>query len=159
MRSWGGPGLATLADRVRGAADDIVVRMRKAAIPTALMMMAILPLGAQQMPVQMPCPVMLVNGHVRGNSIELSFRNEGKVPIQQVSLGCSPPLAGRARDAICHTESGLFYPRTQYTMEFAYTGARRGAVTLSRVLGWGVGSFGWLGVPGLAGGWWCGDSG
>ena len=80
---------------------------------------------------QIPCPVMLVSGHVRGNSIELSFRNEGKVPIQQVSLGCSPPMAGRARDAICHTESGLFYPRTQYTMEFAYTGARRGAVTIS----------------------------
>lgn len=88
---------------------------------------------------QMPCPVMLVSGHVRGDSIELSFRNEGKMPIQQVSLGCSPPIKGQARDAICHTESGLFYPRTQYTMEFAYastrefahTGARRGAVTLS----------------------------
>lgn len=85
----------------------------------------------QEPPVAIPCPVMLVSGHVRVNSIELSFRNEGKVPIQQVSLGCSPPMAGRSRDAICHTESGLFYPRTQYTIEFAYTGARRGAVTLS----------------------------
>jgi hypothetical protein len=105
--------------------------MWKAAMPAALMMMAVLPLSAQQMPVQMPCPVMLVSGHVRGNSIELSFRNEGKMPIQQVSLGCSPPMTGRTRDAICHTESGLFYPRTQYTMEFAYTDARRGAVTIS----------------------------
>lgn len=86
---------------------------------------------AQEGRVQIPCPVMLVGGHVRGTSIELSFRNEGKVPIQQVSLGCSPPMKGQARDAICHTESGLFYPRTPYTMEFGYTGARRGAVTLS----------------------------
>ncbi len=90
-----------------------------------------MPMRAQQVPVSIPCPVMLVSGHVRGNNIELSFRNEGKVPIQQVSLGCSPPMKGQARDALCHNESGLFYPRTQYTMEFAYTGAGRGAVTLS----------------------------
>ena len=86
---------------------------------------------AQEGRVQIPCPVMLVSGHVRGTSIELSFRNEGKAPIQQVSLGCSPPMKGQARDAICHTESGLFYPRTPYTMEFGYAGARRDAVTLS----------------------------
>ncbi len=86
---------------------------------------------AQEARVEIPCPVMLVSGHVRGGNIELSFRNKGKVPIQQVSLGCSPAMAGRARDAICHTESGLFYPGTPYTMTFAYTGARRGAVTLS----------------------------
>jgi hypothetical protein len=94
------------------------------------MMMAALPLSAQQTLLQIPCPVMLVSGHVRGNNLELSFRNEGKAPIQQVSLGCSPPMKGEARDAICHTESGLFYPRTQYTMEFGYTGAG-GAVTIS----------------------------
>ncbi|MES2393600.1 MAG: hypothetical protein V4555_18325 [Acidobacteriota bacterium] len=94
-------------------------------------LLAWMPVRAQEGRVQIPCPVMLVSGHVRGTSIELSFRNEGKVPIQQVSLGCSPPMKGRARDAICHTESGLFYPRTPYTMEFGYTGARRGAVTLS----------------------------
>jgi hypothetical protein len=86
---------------------------------------------AQEARVEIPCPVMLVSGHVRGENIELSFRNKGKVPLQQVSVGCSPPMAGRARDAICHRESGLFYPGTPYTMTFAYTGARRGAVTLS----------------------------
>lgn len=97
----------------------------------ACFLLAWMPMRAQEGRVQIPCPVMLVGGHVRGNGIELSFRNEGKVPIQQVSLGCSPPMKGQARDAICHTESGLFYPRTPYTMEFGYTGARRGAVTLS----------------------------
>jgi len=97
----------------------------------ACFLLAWMPMRAQEGRVQIPCPVMLVSGHVRGTSIELSFRNEGKAPIQQVSLGCSPPMKGQARDAICHTESGLFYPRTPYTMEFGYTGARRGAVTLS----------------------------
>ena len=92
------------------------------------MMMATLPLSAQQTPISIPCPVMLVSGHVRGNSIELSFRNEGKAPIQQLSLGCSPPMKGQARDTICHTESGLFYPRTPYTIEFGYTSAGRDSV-------------------------------
>jgi hypothetical protein len=106
--------------------------MTTAKLMTAMLMMAAaLQLPAQQMRMQVPCPVMLVSGDVRGNSIELSFRNEGKAPIQQVSLGCSPPMKGQARDAVCHTESGLFYPRTPYTMDFEYTGAGRGAVTIS----------------------------
>ena len=95
------------------------------------MMMAALPLSAQEMHPSIPCPVMLVSGHVRGNSLELSFRNEGKMPIQELSVGCTPPMKGQARDAICHSESGLFYPRTQYTMEFGYTGTGRSAVTIS----------------------------
>jgi hypothetical protein len=104
--------------------------MLRAAVMTAMVMAAALQLPAQMRP-SIPCPVMLVSGHVRGNSIEISFRNEGKMPIQQVSVGCSPPMKGQARDAICHKESGLFYPRTQYTMEFGYTGAGRRAVTIS----------------------------
>jgi hypothetical protein len=81
-----------------------------------------------------PCPVLLVSGHVGRDSIELSFMNKGKMPIQQLSLGCSPAMAGRARDATCHTESGLFYPGQRYTMMFGYTvkpGSTHGAVTLS----------------------------
>ena len=105
--------------------------MTATGVMTAMMMAAALQLPAQEMHPSIPCPVMLVSGHVRGNSLELSFRNEGKMPIQQVSLGCSPPMKGEARDAICHKESGLFYPRTQYTMDFGYTGAGRGAVTIS----------------------------
>ena len=83
--------------------------MWKAGLLAAGLMMAG-PMRAQEARVAIPCPVMLVSGHVRGGSIELSFRNKGKVPLQQVSLGCSPAMAGRPRDAICHMESGLFYP-------------------------------------------------
>jgi hypothetical protein len=122
----------------------------------ALMMAMATTARGQETRVEIPCPVMLVSGHLRGNAIELSFRNKGKVPLQQVSLGCSPAMAGRARDAICHTESGLFYPGTPYTMTFAYTGARRGAVTIS-VKGARLGTGGVVdgsecpGLPGVGG--------
>jgi hypothetical protein len=100
-----------------------------------MMMAAALQLQAQAMHPSIPCPVLLVSGHAGRDSIELSFMNKGKMPIQQVSLGCSPPMAGRARDSICHTESGLFYPGQKYSMVFGYTGAMRdsvrGAVTIS----------------------------
>ena len=91
-------------------------------------------LRAQATHPSIPCPVLLVSGRTTRDSIELSFMNKGKMPIQQLSLGCSPPMAGRARDAICHTESGLFYPGQRYSMTFGYAakpGTARGAVTLS----------------------------
>jgi hypothetical protein len=91
-------------------------------------------LAAQPMHPSIPCPVLLVSGRVGRDSIDLSFMNRGKMPIQQLSLDCSPPTAGRARDAICHTESGLFYPGQRYSIMFGYTakpGSAHGAVTLS----------------------------
>lgn len=91
-------------------------------------------LWAQSMHPSIPCPVLLVSGHVGRGSIELSFMNRGKMPIQQLRLDCSPAMAGKARDAICHTESGLFYPGQRYSMMFGYaakTGSAHGAVTLS----------------------------
>jgi hypothetical protein len=93
-----------------------------------MMMAAALQLHAQPMHPSIPCPVLLVSGHAGRDSIELSFMNKGKMPIQQLSLGCSPPMAGRARDSICHTESGLFYPGQKYSIAFGYAGSMRGSV-------------------------------
>jgi hypothetical protein len=103
----------------------------RAILLTMAMMAAVFELPAQTMHPSIPCPVLLVSGHAGHDSIELSFMNKGKMPIQQLSLGCTPPMAGKARDSICHTESGLFYPGQRYSMEFGYTGPARGAVTLS----------------------------
>jgi hypothetical protein len=109
------------------------------AMRTTLVMMAmalqvwIPQLLAQATHSSIPCPVLLVNGRATHDSIELSFMNKGKMPIQQLSLVCSPPMAGRARDAICHTESGLFYPGQRYSMTFGYAakpGTARSGVTL-----------------------------
>jgi hypothetical protein len=58
----------------------------------------------------------------------------GFVLVENLNLGCSPAMAGRARDAICHTESGLSYPGQRYSMMFGYTakpGSAHGAVTIS----------------------------
>jgi hypothetical protein len=96
-----------------------------------MMMAAALQLQAQPMHPSIPCPVLLVSGRAGRDSIELSFMNKGKMPIQQLSLGCSPPMAGRARDSICHMESGLFYPGQKYSIAFGYAGSMRGAVTIS----------------------------
>ncbi len=108
LRLSGRFGLPRLVE-MWGARRDRISGMTAITVMTAMMMAAAaVQLPAQEMHPSIPCPVMLVSGHVRGNSIELSFRNEGKMPIQQVSLGCTPPMKGEARDAICHTESGLF---------------------------------------------------
>lgn len=93
--------------------------------------MAVVPMGAQQARLQIPCPVMLVSGTVDRDSIEFSFRNKGKFPIQQLSVGCAPAPHGTARNAICHTESGLFFPATQYSITFPYTSSSRVPVVIT----------------------------
>ncbi len=60
---------------------------------TTLMMIAALA-HAQQTHLQIPCPVMLVSGDADRDSIQLSFRNKGKMPIQELSFACSPPMQG-----------------------------------------------------------------
>ena len=107
--------------------------MRRATVTMMAVMAAFCTsqLQAQAVHPSIPCPVLLVSGHATRDSIELSFMNKGKMPIQQVRLGCSPPMAGNARDSICHTESGLFYPGQRYAMTFGYTGAMRRTVTLT----------------------------
>ena len=96
-------------------------------------MMAAVPMVAQRP--QVACPVLLVSGDVDRDSIHLSFLNKSKAPVQQVSFGCSSPSRaqsrGDSRDAICHTESGLFYPGTNYSINFAYAAVNRGSVLIS----------------------------
>ena len=86
---------------------------------------------AQQTHLQIPCPVMLVSGDADRDSIQLSFRNKGKMPIQELSFACSPPMQGQARGSICHMERGLFYPGQKYSFDFGYEGARRHPVVIS----------------------------
>jgi hypothetical protein len=104
----------------------------QAAVATLMMMMMIAALGrAQQTHLQIPCPVMLVSGDADRDSIRLSFMNKGKMPIQELSFACTPPVAGQARGSICHMERGLFYPGQKYSFDFGYAGARRHSVLIS----------------------------
>ena len=64
------------------------------------------------------CPVYLLDGKLDHDGVSFSFRNKGKLPLQQLSLYCQP--AGAAHRTLCHEESGIFYPGTDYTVSFAY---------------------------------------
>lgn len=49
---------------------------------------------------QVPCPVMLVSGNSGQDSVTLSFRNKGKLPIEQLRLSCKSST-GRSTNAAC----------------------------------------------------------
>jgi hypothetical protein len=66
------------------------------------------------------CPVTLVDGKADRDGIVLSFRNKGKMPIQQLAFDCALTSSQGVHRTSCHNESGLFYPGTDYTSSFAY---------------------------------------
>jgi hypothetical protein len=111
----------------RGRIDAIFIPMWKA---IALAALIVIPL--QQSQAQTPCPIRLISGDADQDSVKLSFMNKGKLPIQQLSLSCTPrPMNQKTRDAICHTESGLFYPGMEYSIDFPYPAATRHTIAIS----------------------------
>jgi hypothetical protein len=68
----------------------------------------------------MACPVRLSSGKVDEGKIDISFMNKGKIPIRQLELYCAPLQGQKARRLVCHTESGVFFPGTPYTLSFSY---------------------------------------
>lgn len=64
------------------------------------------------------CPVSLFDGKADPDGIVLTFRNIGKLPVQQLAFACAPSKGS----AVCHEETGLFFPGTDYTSTFAYPG-------------------------------------
>jgi hypothetical protein len=67
------------------------------------------------------CPVSLLEGKADQDGIVLSFRNKGKLPIQELEFSCTPTSGATAHRLTCHTETGLFFPGTDYTSSFAYS--------------------------------------
>ena len=80
---------------------------------------------------QMPCPVALVSATAEKDSIQLEFRNKGKVPIEQLTLACSPAANNKISNGICHVETGIFYPSTASWIKIDYPGASRQAIEIS----------------------------
>jgi len=76
------------------------------------------------------CPVSLFDGTANQDGIVLSFRNVGKLPIQQLVFGCTSSKTPAAHHPNCHEETGLFFPGTDYTSSFAYPG-RAGSILVS----------------------------
>ncbi len=82
------------------------------------------------------CPVSLADGKADQDGIVLSFRNIGKLPIQELVFNCLPIGNGAAHRLTCHTETGLFFPGTEYTSSFAYknhTGSIQVAMEAARL--------------------------
>ena len=79
----------------------------------------------------MACPVRLSSGKVDEGKIDISFMNKGKVPIRQLELYCAPLKGPKAKRLVCHTESGVFFPGTPYTLSSAYPGKTPPAMEIS----------------------------
>jgi hypothetical protein len=77
------------------------------------------------------CPVMLYGGKIDPGTVSVSFMNRGKVPMSQLELYCTPLQGPKGKRSDCHTEAGLFFPGTSYTMSFAYPGKSPRAMSLS----------------------------
>ena len=77
------------------------------------------------------CPMMLYDGKINQGTVSVSFMNKGKVLIGELELYCAPLQGPKAKRSDCHTEAGLFYPGTPYTMSFAYPGKAPRTMSLS----------------------------
>ncbi len=113
-------------NHVGHSSDAIFARMWK---PLGLILVAAL--VAQSSNGQVPCPVSLTSAVAGAESIELKFRNKGKLPIEQLSLICAPPSNHQSRTTLCQNVSGIFYPGMQYSADIPYAGANRHHVLIS----------------------------
>jgi hypothetical protein len=110
-----------------------------AAVPLqwkSIVIVAIVLFVSRRVLAQGPCPVMFISGNADQDSIKLSFMNQGKTPIEQLMLSCSPPLNRTTRGEVCHKESGIFLPGMKYSIVFTYPGAGRHLVVISLASAW-----------------------
>lgn len=91
----------------------------------------VLAFATTNMTAQIPCPVMLVDGKSSQDTITLSFRNKGKLPIRQLSLVCAPSPYQKRPDSTCHIENGVFFPGMQYSISVAYPQANKRQIVIS----------------------------
>jgi len=100
--------------------------MRKTLV---LVILAIAP--AHNIYSQVPCPVSLTSATAEQDSIKLEFMNKAKLPIEQLSLLCTPSASNKSRGTTCHNETGIFYPETEYWIEIVYPGANRHSTVIT----------------------------
>jgi hypothetical protein len=68
------------------------------------------------------CPVMLVSGAGARDTISVTFRNLGKLPIRRLEFNCRRvnARAGKAERSHCYEPNVSFLPRTEYTLQYGY---------------------------------------
>jgi hypothetical protein len=91
----------------------------------------LLALSIQQSWAGRACPITLTDGSVNQDGITLTFRNKGKLPIQQVEFDCTAVKGQKAHRSTCHEDAGLFFPGNSYDMTFAYPTKGVASVLLS----------------------------
>ena len=77
------------------------------------------------------CPVMLYGGKIDPGTVSVSFMNRGKAPIRELELSCTPLQGQKAKRSDCHTEDGVFFPGTPYSISFSYPGMTPRSMSLS----------------------------
>jgi hypothetical protein len=79
------------------------------------------------------CPIVLVTGAKDQDTISVTFRNVGKVPIRRLEFNCA--LANSrtkaASQARCYEPNASFLPVGEYTVSYGIPGGSRGTVLVS----------------------------
>lgn len=70
------------------------------------------------------CPLTLVSGAGDRDSISVTFRNIGKLPIRRIEFSCvlAHGQAHPASSADCREDNAMFFSATPYTVRYAYPG-------------------------------------
>jgi hypothetical protein len=106
-------------------------RSKRVYLARALLGVCIALVSVQPSHAGIACPVMLYGGKIDQGTVSVSFMNRGKAPIRELELYCTPLQGAKPKRSDCHTEAGLFFPGTPYTMSFAYPGKSPRTMSLS----------------------------
>jgi len=79
------------------------------------------------------CPIVLVSGVKDQDTISVTFRNVGKVPIRRLEFNCTlansrTKAAGQAH---CYELNASFLPVGEYTVSYGIPGGAHGTVLVS----------------------------
>lgn len=79
------------------------------------------------------CPVMLVSSSRDSDTISITFRNMGKVPIRRVEFACRTAVkhGGKLHTFRCAEENASFLPYDEYTVSYVIPHDARGTILVS----------------------------
>jgi hypothetical protein len=76
------------------------------------------------------CPVTLVSGAGSLDSLSVTFRNDGKLPIRALEFNCQL-LSDRSDNIHCVEGNALFFPGMEYTVTYVHRTRVPGRVRVS----------------------------
>lgn len=87
------------------------------------------------------CPVTLISGTGGSDSISITFRNTGKLPVRQLEFNCKlvGNRSGKAGPIACKEDSALFFPGMDYTVTYPQHARARGVRVSLRSVGFADG--------------------